>query len=307
MMNKVPICFIHSGFNEHLLLAMKQAKHYNPGSEIFLIGDKANKHLDQYCTHILAADSSNSIDAFAKVYQHSSTNSFHFEFICFKRWFLLLEFMQQRKLEWVCTMDSDFMLYCSVDGFFESTVVPSNVEAAYCIPQQAYEDLRWTASGHIAFVSVKFLEAFCAFVIQTYAADFSLFEKKINYHLTQKKAGGICDMTLLYLYYLHHSEKVLNLLVLRNQHVFDHNINTAHNYLPLEFPKRGEYKDVKLHHGKVYAFNAENRKVFFNGLHFQGDAKKEMIHYYYDGIAILRHKVNRFINRVNNKVRRSVG
>lgn len=305
-MNKsIPICFIHSGFSQHLLLAIRQAKHHNPDSELFLLGDKENQHLDKFCTHVLAKDNSTKIDAFSKVYRHFSTNSFHFEFICFKRWFQLLEFMQQENLDWVCTMDSDFMLYSPAEEYYK-TRVATEFEAGFCIPIQDYNLLRWTASGHIAFVSRSFLISFCDFVIETYTYQLAFLEGKIKYHRENNIAGGICDMTLLYLYYRNNPERIANLLIPFDGYVFDHNFNSAENLYQSEFEKKGAYKWIILENGKPYGFTTDGNKVFFHGLHFQGDAKKEMISYYFDRVEVMKHKMKAFQKKIVNKVKRTI-
>src|SRR4051812_33485586 len=103
----IPIVFVHYGNSFYLELAIKQSLQFYKKEEVILLGDKDNKYLSQYCTHKV----SNYKSSFKNIYKHYSTNGFDFEFVCFDRWFHLLELMKQNDLKWICYMDSDFMIY----------------------------------------------------------------------------------------------------------------------------------------------------------------------------------------------------
>jgi hypothetical protein len=223
-MSAIPIVFIHSGNNDYLQLAVKQAKFFNPVSEVFLLGDLSNQVLRNECSHVLMNRFAGGLVKLKDVYRHSSTNSYEFELNCFARWFILRDFMRENKIAWVCHLDSDFMLYSSVQEYFNSNIEGSNKEAALCIPFQEHDKMRWTASGHVAFVSLIFLEKFCKFVIDVYETNISLLAEKIDYHKKNNVPGGICDMTLLYLYSTTYPTAIGNLLTISNNSVFDHKL-----------------------------------------------------------------------------------
>ena len=301
MKNKIPICFIHSGIQYHLDLSINQARHFNPNEKIYLLGDQANKGVFDQVTHLEITDTSKLLSKFEEAYKHASTNSFEFEYNCFKRWFLLLEFMRTNSIDWVCTLDSDFMLFDSMQQYFDKYLYQTHYLAALCIPDQKFSDLRWTASGHIAFVKRLFLEEFCHFVLDIYTKNFDQLENKIQFHKRNNLPGGICDMTLLYLFYEKNKKNIYNLLNVADNHVFDHNINTSANKETEEFATKDGFKEFTLKNSKPYAFNNKGLKIYFRGLHFQGNAKKEMIYYYFDKKEFLKFIFKSTWSRVSKR------
>lgn len=277
----IPIVFTHFGKSDYLELAIHQAKFSNPESDIYLLGDDANLYLSKYCMHEQFSKYSNCDKILKEVYKHFSTNSYEFEYFCFKRWFVLLDFMKANNLDWVCAADSDFMLYDSVSKFLTSILKINNYNSGYCIQEQDFNSYLWCGSGHISFVSKRFLESFCDFVITTYSSNFSLLQRKIDYHVQNNINGGICDMTLLYLYYIENENKVFNLLVPSNAVAFDNKIDYGTNFKVDEYyTEKDGFKAIEITKGQPCILSKENVRIQFVGLHFQGSAKNRMCDFY---------------------------
>jgi hypothetical protein len=301
---KIPIIFIHYGMPNFLNTTIRQAFYTNTHSNIILLGDKENNVLSSKCNHIYFEHYNKNIKYLKEVYQHKSTNSYEFEFFCIKRWFVLLEYMKESKIDWLFYLDSDVLVYNSIQSFFEENICKKDIEAAFCIPMQEYEQLRWAASAHTAFISKDFLEKLCDFILNIYANNFSVLEPKIHYHKRNNIAGGICDMTLLYLYYYGNANKIMNLLIPAGGKVFDHNFNSASNYFPKEFVQAGEYKEVFFKNNKPNAFNSSGNRIVFKSLHFQGSAKKDIQKYslFYNTEAKMHLQVSILKKWVKNKI-----
>lgn len=300
-MNELPIIFIHSGNKKFLKYALNQAKYFNKKSNIILIGDSPKDVNQNYCHFYSIENHKSSLHLLKNLYFHFSTNSYDFEFDCIARWFILFDFMKQNKINWACYLDSDFMLYSSVQDYFNKFILNKHYEAAFCIPLQDHNQFRWTASGHVSFVSLEFLEKFCDYILRIYQTNKNIFQSKIKHHNENNLPGGICDMTLLYLYYRAYSENIFNLLTISDDKVFDHNINMSSNYLPFEFIKKGQYKKIFYKQNKPYGLTVNRVRINFLGIHFQGDSKKHMIYNYYNKMTLFNYLISCLILTIKHK------
>ena len=301
----IPIVFTHFGKSNFLELAINQAKFSNPESQIYLLGDDTNLYLSDFCNHQQFSKYSECDTSFKEVYQHFSTNSYEFEYFCFKRWFVLLDFMKTNNLGWICATDSDYMLYGDVSAYLTAQLANHEYTAGYCIPEQPYDSFYWSGSGHVSFISKDFLEDFCAFVIHSYKCDFSLLQQKIDYHVKNNILGGICDMTLLYLYYIKNEDAVFNLLIPFNREVFDNNIGYSSNFSQDEYYCKNGLKDIEFIANKAHVLSTKNEKIIFLGLHFQGGAKSKMCDFYTGklNLIFLKLKYNNWKNAIKSRIR----
>jgi hypothetical protein len=164
--------------------------------------------------------------------------------------------------------------------------VIGDYKAAYNIYIQQYEDYRWTASAHTSFWKTEFLRGFCSFVNDSYENGINELEKKWDWHNEQGINGGICDMSLLYLFYLKNKNSIYNLLpVSRDIICFDRNINRGSNYKQDEYqtiksPLGTIMKDIKIRDEKAYCYNLLNDSdVQFANIHFGGISKNIIFNY----------------------------
>ena len=74
-MKPLPILFVHTGNSNIIAYALNQAKHFNPDSEIILLGDESNCWVkNQGFTHACVSDYSEMSEKFSGVYFHMSPN-----------------------------------------------------------------------------------------------------------------------------------------------------------------------------------------------------------------------------------------
>jgi hypothetical protein len=274
---KKAICFIHDRGNWYLKYAVNQAISVNHGGEIVLIGSSYMKIKGCTVVDIEKYKSSESATKFLKLYKHMSPNSYEFEAFCFLRWFYLLEYMREYELDCVLYLDSDSLLYSSQEEVMNWA--GEQGKCGFLIPDQEYESNYWVGAGNSAYWTMDMLQRFCDFIIRTYEED-----KYLNLYLRKWKSsasGGICDMTALYLFWLENGDEICNLLVPKNNMVFDLTINSAANYSDNEFKKRLGLKQLRNHQKRqFFVLQSSREKIGVHAAHFQGMAKIFMPKYY---------------------------
>jgi hypothetical protein len=206
-----------------------------------------------------------------------STNSETFELFCYLRWFYLLDYMEMRGVDRVLHLDSDVLLYGSMEELMRTYPLGPGA-AGFSIPDQAHESLRWVASAHVGLFTVEALRRFCDFAIATFAEERWLSQYRQKWE--NYGYGGICDMTTLYFFWREHPEAVVNLVEERNGAVIDLNINLAANGRDEEYQVRDGVKRVELGHGPPTIFRMDGRPVRALALHFQGGSKPQIRRYY---------------------------
>jgi hypothetical protein len=313
MNSQTPIVFIHRGNSWYLPYVLSQAKFSNPTSNITLIGDdlalQAVQGIKGIHSESLDKLESDSINSFRQKYSHMSSNSEEFELFCWLRWFYLLEYMRRHHIETAFHCDSDVLLYNSIGNIKERYNLKKNSACGFLIQKQSFDSFYWCASAHVSYWSNDLLKEFCEFSINSFAKSkfLDLYKEKFNYHLTEKKPGGICDMTTLYLFWKWNEDRIENLAVNHNANVIDNNINTGSNYDSDEYAvelNRG-IKKVKFIRGCPFFFASDNSGtlVRVHALHFQGGAKlyiKEFLTY----MPFLRSffKLIHYLKSLKNKV-----
>ena len=192
-----------------------------------------------------------------------------------------------------------FAVFKHFNGFGKSYC---EYKAAYNIISQRYEEYLWKSSAHTSFWKTEFLREFCSFVNDSYENGINELEKKWDWHNEQGINGGICDMSLLYLFYLKNKNSIYNLLpVSRDIICFDYNINRGSNYKQDEYqtiksPLGTIMKDIKIRSEKAYCYNLLNKSdVQFANIHFQGISKHIIFNYVVYEFALSTNIIN-YIN-----------
>jgi hypothetical protein len=278
-MSEIPIVFIHTGYQEYLKIALWQAKSFNPTTEIILIGDESNLRLNKICKHFYCEEFSAEAIPFENHFVHFSTNSYAYEIFCIKRWFLLLTFMKSKNLKWVFAADTDVLIYSSIKSFFNENIKSKDFEAAFCIPKQEYCEMRWVASPHTSFISITFLIKFCNYILDIYKTNLNVLMPKIENHKKESMPGGINDMTFFYLYFYNLDQNVLNLLIQRNNKIFNINVGMKSNKNEIGFDSISWKKKI-FFKKRPYFKNSEGQQVFFETLHMHGGSKNLMGKFY---------------------------
>lgn len=260
----MPIILIHRGDDEFLTYTLQQAKLSNPSSDVILLGKDVNK---KYClgiaSHARIDDYMQNAHSFAKFYQHLSTNSYEYNMFCFQRWFVLLDYMKNKRIQKCCYMDSDVMLYTDIN------------QPAYS--QFAFE-FSWTS-----IVDQNSLERFCNLILSSFGNPVQ-FTKLVQYtHQIGQVHNGqplVSDMVLCALY-LQGLGQFTHTHGLFGNSFFDGNISH-----PLRIPPGYDEvetiegkKKVIFNNGSLYC-RSKDVYIQVNSLHFQGPPMKPYMKYF---------------------------
>ena len=265
----LPVLFVHNGKQWYLKKTIQMAEEYN--DRVILLGDADNR---SFCRNWIDQNSLNQkrFLEFKKIYEHMSSNSYQFELNCFKRFYLIYDFLVQHEMTECIMLDSDL---CSFVCYSELDFIKKGFYAAYSVPE-TQEPFVWTGSPHMSYWKTDGLEQFLEFVEDCYRNKIELLKEKYEYHKKSGRDGGICDMTLLYLWQKNNKAWVYNTAVRTKDGVFDHSLSVGTNYKREEylFDKRFGIKQIEWEKGIPYFVDMEtNEKVKALTLHAQGSSK----------------------------------
>lgn len=279
--NSIPIIFFHRGNQKYLNVALKQCRKFN--EKVILLGDDSNREtaFQNECDWIEAQtyDNGEMWKKFEKNYVSMSTNDYFFELNCFRRFFVIAEMIREKDIDQFVYLDSDIMSYVNFSSLDEMWKADCGMSVP--IEQSQYG---WVANCGISFWNRKSLTSFLDYCIDIYENHIDVLEEKWNYHRKNHVDGGICDMTLQYLWYKNDQTcKKINLVDRKNglPGVMDFNVN-----LPMNCYKN-EYKMNDLVHIKKICFEngipslcaTNGIKVPVFAIHFLGPAKQYMDSY----------------------------
>jgi hypothetical protein len=285
---KIPLIFIHQGYSDYLNYTLRQAHFSNPDADIILIGDEFNDKFD-FVKHYRIEDYQGDADSFAEIYTHMSFNSYEFELICFKRWFILEDFMRCRHLQAAFVFDTDVMIYSDLTAIAEHLL--DSRDNGFAVTGEL------SLSPHVIFWQIDSLSSFNQFLLDSYGMPevMEKYQQKWTHHVSNNLAGGICDMTALFLFNNQADHvQYQNLLKIEDDAVFDHNINEAGNLIDNEFVKARGQKKIIWHNDQPYGIRkSDNREIRFHALHLQGHAKLLLNQYYRGPDFAERKKITR--------------
>ena len=285
-MNKLEIPVIFTHFNQqpnYLKFALKSAKNLN--ETVVLVGDDTNEKFweNHWNTTQIVSDK---YEHFQKSYVHMSTNPQQFELFCFKRFFYLEEWMKNKEEKKVFLLDSDVISFANYsDQAYTNVIGDNNYIAALMTPKYERE-FQWASSPHFSYWTIEGLEDFTSFCMEAYnnKSIRGKLEQKFKWHIENNKSGGICDMTLLYLW-SQNNPKVANFSKVINDMTVEHCINVSENYLEDEYQMQLGVKKIIFKKGIPYGFNKNlNKEIRFLGIHCQGTAKILMRFFYYENL-----------------------
>lgn len=287
MTPNIPVIFTHYGDWSVVDVAIQQAQRRN--SRVILLGDRPRETcITEYYRAQEYTTNDEYVSRFTVAYQHMHTNpNEKHRLYCYLRWFYILSFMEKHSIQRVFVADSDLMLYADVAQIANAW---GDYEILLVVPLNQVE-YRWSVSAHASYWSYRGLRLFCDFMLQAYTEDTILqqLQEKWQHHQDTKTPGGICIMTMLYLFKLQYPELVGNLLcpVETPWHAFDLSINTSENMLLNEYETHvvpeavhGQFKQITWIDQQPYGNNLRLQcPVRFDGIHFQGGVKDAMQDY----------------------------
>lgn len=275
----IPCVIIHVGDKPYLKINVEITCKNN---KLYFIGDHSCAYLQHHpnCTFVdISKYEKQWISDLEKHFINYSSNSRIFEWLCFRRVFILKEFLKDYKFEKVFHMDSDNIVLYNINEFKLSE------EVAY-LNSYTWNSTDMCSSIHCAFLSLNFCNVFEQLYNDIYVnkSKLDLIKNKIEYHCVDKdifKNGGICDMTLYYLI------NKLKLIGVQNLMEHDNEGNTfMNNYgIPEGTKSKQQYKMengvikiIKDENG-IYNFIIDTKtdtRVRIWNIHFQGSNKRFM-------------------------------
>ncbi|MDF2529389.1 MAG: hypothetical protein K0Q57_269 [Gammaproteobacteria bacterium] len=253
----LPIIFLHQGNSPYLWFSIRQAKFFNPESEIILLGDSSNQHLP-FVRHYCINEYFEQAKIFASSYKHMSTNSYQFELLCFQRWFILLEFLQKNKINQCVQLDTDLMVYCDLSQIQECFAHASMTLVKGHGPQTSYIN------------SVDGLARICQFLLESYQNPHAFNRLKNWYerYSSTHKVGGVCDMIVLNFYKQDHPSEISSME--NDIGFFDDNFARPEGFL-FQNGKKTLFWQQNLPY--VKAIETQGMVRLFT-MHFQGHSKR---------------------------------
>jgi hypothetical protein len=256
----LPIIFIHRGACRYLAGSITQAKQWNPGSEIFVLGDRFNSGF-RLARHFESASYAEGAKRFAAVYQHRSTHEVEYELFCFQRWFFLQSFLKTQNLDACLYLDSDVLFFADATQearAFEGCDVTLSIESPHCMYFNRRESL----------------DRFCDFLMECYTSP-ELFTR-LEAHYIERQArnapGGVCDMRAFTLFQTLGRGKAGDLREIRDGATYDHSMGQSNGY-----EMRNGIKHIEWQDGRPFCkHEASGEMIRFNALHFQGDTKRQL-------------------------------
>jgi hypothetical protein len=262
----IPVIIIHQGYSNYLEYTIKQACANN---KVILISDVSNEILHENFKSEDLNKYDSGFDFFENNYVHMNTTPKPYELFCFKRWFILKNYLEKNNIDKIFYIDSDVLLFC-------------NIEKEYPKFDQYEITLTHRTAAISSFMNYNAIKNFCNMVNEVYNKKDSFLYKKLESHYRIRQEcglpGGVCDMTLFELFHYHSNygggpSNVGEMMHIIDNSTYDHNLNVSDN----EYEMSNSIKNVKNIDGVPYVFNFRlNKDIKFNCLHFQGDAKKNM-------------------------------
>jgi hypothetical protein len=267
MKKEIPVIFIHRGCQScfYLPYTIKQALKNNT---VYLIGDADPKIPELNFVNFSELTYQRNYQMFKSVYTPLGGNDT--ELFWIERWFILLSFMNQQKLDLVFYVDSDVMLYVDVNkewpkfNQYDMTVV---------------HRLAATSS----FITLKAIKNLCTTFIRMYNDKNGYYYYKLvghyNAHKQSGVPGSVCDMTIIDLF--HSSEDIGGgpgcigeMMTVINDSTYDHMIYGSNGIYETD---ESGFKKIKFKEKIPYVYHNNLKKdIKFNCLHFQGPTKNRI-------------------------------
>ena len=303
------IVFIHTGSPAYLAYSIRQAVSLSDSTTpVFLIGDGSNAGFCDRVTHIAIAPLLAKAKTTFRNYVHMSSNSEAFEYFCILRWFILYFFCLEYHISEVFLCDSDLLLFSC---FGELKELIGNAEIAISIPSRQ-DDYRWTACPHLTYITMETLRSVCLFINDMYASSgLRDLTRKYDWHKQTGTNGGVCDMTLLYLYSRQQIPgSVFNLAVSTNDVAVDFRMNIADNFFDNEYEMSWfGLKRLRWSKGIPYAVATGGTLTRFMALHFGGSSKMYLPLYYSHPLTapLFAGQLRHLKKAIRHQLRRVVG
>lgn len=264
----LPVMIFHQGKPGYLKQVTQQASKWN--SQVWLLGDETNKNCAAKWVDSTALESS-MFQEFLKVYEHMSTRPYKAEMFCFESHFKYYSFAKKMGWNKFITMDSDVMVY---HRFEESEF--EDADAAFGWTENGETEIEWACDPFVTYWTIEAMEEFLRFCIEIYKGNKAVLLQKWNYHKKNKVPGGICDMTLFWLWRNRTDKKICNLVQEKDGKTYDILVNSPDNFQKneYEFSNFRNMKRIYFRKGIPYLKKMDGRWVQAKVLHCNGHHKQ---------------------------------
>jgi hypothetical protein len=257
MKQTFPIIFIHIDDSDYLKYTLAQAKISSPNAIIHLIGDQFNDNYE-FVTHHNIKNYSSEAELFSKLYKHHSTNSYSAEIFCFRRWFVLKEFMEDNDLTRCLYLDSDVLLYADI---LEEHLMYNNY---------SFTIVNGMSPNFTLINDRKMLEDFCDFIVKCFISD-ALYKRLAETAVHNLWSDGcVSDMVAFYEYQKTSPYNIGDASAIGHQSGHDLNMNLSEGLEMEEGVKKIYWIDNKPYCRDI----SSGSLIKLNSLHFQAGAKR---------------------------------
>lgn len=180
-MNKTglpPLVIHHTGFLPYLPFCLHQAVRSNPGREVILLGNEANRIGKIPYRHEHVSDYGGKIGAFHRSYRHITPSDFHDERRCLERWFFLSDFLEKAGVGGFYFLDSDYLLFADL----------ARLESRWLSEELVGTPLFW---GFAYFRSPQTVHGFCDWLLELYRDEARFAEMRNRY---ERGGSGLQEM-----------------------------------------------------------------------------------------------------------------
>lgn len=267
---------------QYLKYCIAQAEKYQ--NEVYLFGDNVNKDWCEKWVHVNSIFSEK-WKCFLNVFENYSTYPDAWAKGIFHRFFLFEEYARENNINQFFVLDSDMLVYAKLadiqawDAYDFAAAMPYHQKLGNDIEN----NLRWTINAGLSYWTLEALADFTSFCIEAFTSKKDMLLKKWDFHQKYHYPGGICEMSLIYLWVQEHKIRFCNIVEkLINGKAFNSDVNGKENYY------RNDYKcSITLNTKCLFFKNGELVMKTFAGdfvpvynLHFIGDSKMLMHDYY---------------------------
>lgn len=263
----IPIFIHHEGNSQYLKEVINQAEEYNEC--VILFGDKSNAYMTEKWVDVTNFHS-NLWDEFMSVYENMSFYSYDYAVQIFKRFFVFYDYIEESNLDGFICLDSDVLVFVN----FSTLELIKKYKTALCVPYDQ-SNMRIAAGAGCSYWTKESLKSFIDFCIYTYKHDRGWLLEKYQYHIDNNMPGGVCEMNLLYKWYIQHEDETWNWIKYNASGVVDQNFGLSENYLQNEYEmdKYNVGKVIKYVSNQPYFIHQDGHLVPVWAIHFGGGSK----------------------------------
>lgn len=217
---------------EYLKYCISQACKYN--EKVVLIGDEANQSwCDEW--HHVNEFKNERLEKFCKVFKNWSSYPDSWALSIYKRFFLFEEYLKRNEYDECVVLDSDILVYIDFSKYEPFIGCDAAMEIPKAQDMEALKipnEFRWAANVGLSYFKLEALTDFLNYCTDIFENHMDVLMPKWEAHQKYRIPGGICEMTLFYLWQKQRpQDKILNLLIPdKDGFVFSGPISGEENY-----------------------------------------------------------------------------